>query len=92
MTTQTTPRCGDHVLHKPSGETWVVAYADPVIDRIAWAGWPNGTAKLSDCEITKRCTDAEHREEVEAWRKSSGDDGRKSKVLALYGGANVEAA
>jgi hypothetical protein len=89
---ETTPRCGDHVKHAPSGETWIVAYADPVIDQLAWAGWPNGTAKISDCEITKRCTDQEHRKEVEAWRNSGSDDGRKSRVLAFYGGANAEAA
>ena len=29
-------RCGDHVLHKPSGETWVVAYC-----AFMWKhGWP----------------------------------------------------
>ena len=90
--TPTPPRCGDYVLHRPSGEEWVVAYADPVIDLLAWAGWPNGTAKLSDCEVTKRCTDDEHRKAVEEWRNSGSDDGRKRKVLAFYGGANVEAA
>jgi len=89
---KSTPRCGDHVLHLPSDETWVVAYADPVIDRLAWAGWPNGIARLSDCEITKQCSDEEHREAVDGWRNSGSDDGRKSKVLAFYGGENVKAA
>lgn len=42
-------RTGDHVLHKPSGETWVVAFVDG--DDLAWCGWPNGLARTSDCEL-----------------------------------------
>lgn len=77
------PRCGDHVLHKPSGETWVVAYADGLRDEIAWAGWPDGRANLSDCEVVYRCTDEEHRQAVEAWRKAT-DSSRRTNVLARY--------
>lgn len=86
MTRPDIPRCGDHVLHRPSGETWVVAYADPATDDLAWAGWPNGLARLSDCEIVHRCTDAEHRLQVEAWA-GTPDDSRSSRVLRRYGEA-----
>lgn len=47
-------RCGDTVLHRPSGEKWVVAAADPERDEIMWCGWPEGVAKLSDCELIDR--------------------------------------
>jgi hypothetical protein len=42
----TTIDTADHVLHGPSGETWVVAYVEG--DRLAWCGWPEGEAKLAD--------------------------------------------
>ncbi len=47
----------DHVLHGPSGETWVVAYVDG--DRLAWCGWPEGEAKLADCTLLKKATTAQ---------------------------------
>lgn len=78
------PRCGDHVLHGPTGETWVVAWAEG--EHLAWAGWPNGTALITDCTIVKRTTDAEHRRAVEDWEHCANDDGRRERVLHLYGG------
>lgn len=51
-------RCGDTVKHKPTGETWTVSYVDG--DNLAWVGWPNGYAKVSDCAIIKSCSDLEH--------------------------------
>lgn len=82
-TIEALPRCGDHVLHRPSGEKWVVAWAED--DRLAPTGWPNGVARLADCEILHRCSDAVHRAHVEMWRESKGDDGRRGRVLRLYG-------
>ena len=79
-------RCGDHVLHHPSGETWLVAWAEG--EHLARAGWPNGRALVADCTVIKRCTDHEHRMAVEAWHAADArpDDGRRHKVLTLYGG------
>lgn len=48
---------GDHVHHEPSGEDWVVAYVRG--DRLAWCGWPQGEAALSDCTLLKKATSAE---------------------------------
>lgn len=42
----TTIRCGDHVRHVPTGETWVVAYVDG-----EWRDWPDGDAEASDCAV-----------------------------------------
>ena len=47
----------DHVQHAPSGETWVVAYVRG--DRLAWCGWPQGEAALSDCTLERKATPAE---------------------------------
>jgi len=43
---------GDTVHHTPSGEEWVVAFVRG--DRLAWCGWPEGLAALSDCILTKK--------------------------------------
>lgn len=77
-------RCGDHVLHVPSGEEWVVAYADYDTDRLAWAGWPDGTAPLNECERIKACSDDEHAAAVASW-STVRDDSRPSNVSRLYG-------
>lgn len=55
-------RTGDTVLHRPSGERWLVAYVYQ--DYLAWCGWPEGEAKLSDCELIRVCTDYDHWELV----------------------------
>jgi hypothetical protein len=82
------PRCGDHVHHRPSAENWVVAYADPERDEIAWAGWPAGMAKLADCDVIKRCSDEEHAEAVRSWADASGPScWRRDRVLWRHGTA-----
>ena len=48
---------GDHVHHGPTGEDWVVAFVDD--DRLYWCGWPEGSANLSDCTLTKKATPEE---------------------------------
>lgn len=45
---------GDSVRHGPTGETWVVAYVDG--DNLAWVGWPEGEARLSDCTLIEKAT------------------------------------
>lgn len=45
---------GDTVKHGPTGETWVVAYVEG--DKLAWVGWPQGEANLSDCTLTEKAT------------------------------------
>lgn len=47
----------DHVYHEPTGETWVVAFVRG--DRLAWCGWPEGLADLSDCTLVKKAADDE---------------------------------
>ena len=80
------PRCGDAVLHKPSGETWLVAYI--LHDTLSASGWPDSLAKLSDCKITRFATDEEHKAAVKSWLDSvsrTGHDLRRNRVKALYG-------
>lgn len=44
----------DHVKHEPTGEEWIVAFVRG--DRLAWCGWPEGQAALSDCTMIKKAT------------------------------------
>lgn len=46
---------GDSVFHKPTGETWLVAFVED--GRLSWCGWPEGWANLSDCELTQKATE-----------------------------------
>ncbi|MEW6125414.1 MAG: hypothetical protein AB1698_22640 [Pseudomonadota bacterium] len=79
-------RCGDHVFHAPSEETWVVAWADYEANDLAWCGWPNGVARLSDCTLVKAATDEEHFATLE--QVLSCSDSRALRAARLYGGAN----
>jgi hypothetical protein len=83
------PRCGDTVRHGPTGDLWEVAYAHG--DSLAWCGWPDGRARLGDCEIVTRCTDEEHLAAVSRWldREHRADergchDSRVGWVRRLY--------
>lgn len=80
-------KTGDSVYHRPSKETWLVAYADYSNDRLAWCGWPPGTAKLSDCELKESCTNEESLKLINELANMRGDertgqDHRKSWALA----------
>lgn len=58
-------RAGDTVLHRPTGEKWLVAYVDG--NRLAWYGWPPGEANVEDCELVKACFDEEHVAALREW-------------------------
>lgn len=70
-------RTGDHVLHAPTGETWVVAGVWPDEDRMSWCGWPEGFAKISDCTVIKEATNEEHRDMLQALAEIKGNDHRR---------------
>ena len=53
-------RAGDHVHHEPSGEDWVILWADYATGYLAPAGWPSSEAQIAHCRVTKSLTDAEH--------------------------------
>lgn len=76
-------KTGDHVIHKPSGEKWVVAYVRG--DDIAWCGWPSGLARASDCEVVKVCTHAESKDLLREMADMPGDDHRRSFARRALG-------
>ena len=52
-------RIGDIILHKPSGEHWVVARVCEDGDIIA-AGWPCTYGNAWDVELLEACNDMRH--------------------------------
>ena len=69
-------RCGDHVRHIPSGEVWVVAWADD--KKLCAAGWPEAIVDVDSCVCIKRSTEAEHLSAIFDWRKSSFSSRRET--------------
>jgi hypothetical protein len=66
---------GDTVIHGPTGETWVVAYVQG--DRLAWCGWPEGEARLSDCTLKEAATDQKREKLLRQLADMSEDDARR---------------
>lgn len=76
-------RTGDSVHHGPTGETWVVAYADPSTGFMSWLGYPEGRAAIADCTLTKRATDEDHQRWLRDLVASGGF--RARRAVSLYG-------
>lgn len=66
---------GDTVLHKPTGETWLVAYERD--GRLAWCGWPEGEAKTEDCELLEKGTPEGRQSLLKDMAAMRGDDARR---------------
>lgn len=58
-------RTGDIVHHRPTGEDWTVAAVWEGSGDLAWCGWPDGRARISDCDLIRTCTDDRHWQLVE---------------------------
>lgn len=67
-------KCGDTVKHRPTGETWTVAFVEG--ENLSWVGWPYGYAKISDCDLVEECSLSEHvalLRRIEVYRPEGGD-------------------
>ena len=74
---------GDVVTHCPSGEEWLVAYVDG--ERLAWCGWPSGTALRSDCVLTRKATQEQRDELLEHMAAMDIDDPRRRYARVVLG-------
>lgn len=50
-------RTGDTVYHRPTGETWLVAYVEDDGRYLAPCGWPFCLAPVTDCELREAASD-----------------------------------
>lgn len=64
---------GDAVLHRPSGETWLVAYVRN--GYVCCCGWPESLAKVEDCELTRKATPEKRMELLEKMKTTEGSRG-----------------
>ena len=48
------PDTGDKVLHRPSGEEWLVGVVDG--EYLYPLGWPPGRALVADCELLRKAS------------------------------------
>lgn len=52
-------RTGDRILHKPTGHTLVLAYADYISGKFAATGSNIGEGYIHDCSLVSHCSDDE---------------------------------
>lgn len=83
-------RTGDHVHHKPSGEDWLVAWADHSAGYMAPCGWPTCQARIEDCEVTKTATDQESDALVEQLARSGRSDAQIAAAIRALKGGGVD--
>ena len=69
-------RTGDHVYHAPTGERWTVAYADYATGYLSWCGWPEGRARIEDCQVVQASGETESWALVEEIAATLGSDHR----------------
>ena len=74
-------RTADIVLHKPSGEEWVVAWADHESGYMAPCGWPTCQALIQDCDLISTATDTECMDLAERLAKSGRTDAHRALAL-----------
>jgi len=67
---------GDTILHGPTGETWIVAFAN---DReVCCVGWPCSLAKRSDCTLVRAAPASERDKLLRDMANMNGADIRRS--------------
>lgn len=82
MTTAKKIRAGDAVLHRPSGERWLVAAVNDQGD-LYCAGWPCTRAEVADCDLVEATSEERHLEMVFACARIRDSDPRRSCSLQL---------
>jgi len=76
-------RTGDVVQHGPTGERWVISYAEPATGYLSWLGSPDGEAKIADCILVEAVSDEEHHTILRNLIKAGGF--RAVRARRLYG-------
>lgn len=71
---------GDLVFHRPSRETWLVAYVRG--RHLCACGWPESLADLSDCLLVEKASADERMELLQSMASGSGSDSRNRYARA----------
>lgn len=67
-------RTADIVFHRPTGETWLVAYVHG--EELCPCGWPESFARVSDCDLVRSATEAKRLKLLYEMAKMTGNDSR----------------
>lgn len=70
---------GDVVLHRPTGERWLVAYVRD--DNLCCLGWPESFARVSDCELIEFAEPTQRQLILENMAAMDGSDSRKMYAI-----------
>ena len=65
---------GDIVFHRPTRETWVVAYVKG--KHLCPCGWPESLAQLTDCLLVEKASTSERMRLLESMAASNYFDSR----------------
>lgn len=87
-------RTADIVFHEPSGEEWLVAWADHRTGFMAPCGWPTCQARIDDCLQVYTATDNEASDLIARLSEPGRTDAHKAAEIAgrsiLDGGRDGE--
>jgi len=70
------------VLHKPTGETWVVLYADYDSGYLMPMGWPQCEARIEDCGLVEKASESQRNKYANDLRV--GSHPARKKALRLF--------
>lgn len=84
-------RTGDIVFHNPSGEEWLVAWADHEGGYMAPCGWPTCEAKIADCTLIELASDEASDKLVDELATSGRTDAYKATTIRSLPGKAGEA-
>lgn len=78
-------RTGDIVRHRPSGEEWLVAWADHQSGYMAPCGWPTCQAKIEDCTVVLMADDAANDKLIDELSRSGRTDAHRAAAIRALG-------
>jgi hypothetical protein len=74
-------RAGDVVRHEPTGETWVLAWADG--RHVCPCGWPVTMALACQCVLLEAATNKQYRDMLRVWAGGEESDPRTRRCRRL---------
>lgn len=81
--TEAVIKTGDTVLHRPSGEMWLVAYSEN--GYVCACGWPETLARESDCQLIESASEDMRIRLLHEIAGKGGDDSRRSYARRALG-------
>lgn len=83
-------KTGDTVKHLPTGERWLIAWADE--REVSACGWPETIAQASDCELIKSCSAEESLSLLKQIAQGISASYRRARVREILAKKTEEAA